>query len=169
MFPFFRTFGWIIPDAQNLQPASVLANAASVAFASSAANVHFHPRLHKGKITRSKPGLDLLPEKLAQKFIHRRKKVCKGHAFVDVKAFKLMEKNMGTGRNHPRCGRRVQGQQSAIGGEKVSIAWTWTLLVWVRKRRTASEIKGILHVAGRMVGSKIQPFEIVIVGVDVRT
>ncbi len=72
------------PRSENLQPAGMLAETASLPLASRAAHVYFHPRLHKGKIAGTEARFHFFAKKFLQKFIHRRQKIGKGDPFVDI-------------------------------------------------------------------------------------
>ena len=104
-------------------------------FAGGAADIDFKARLNEREIAGAKAGFYFFAKEFVQEFIHRRKEIGKGDPFIDVKAFDLMEKDVGSGRIVSLRKQRP-GAMIRIGGANVSIAWTWTLLVWVRRSQS---------------------------------
>lgn len=162
----FENVGMNHSCTENFEPAGVFANAAAGTFTGNASDVDFKAGFYKGKVAGAVAGLDGLVEEFGEKFVEGGKEVGKGDVSVDVKPFNLMEEDMGAGGNvfvaegAAGCddangwGELLHGADLDVGG--------------VGAEEVAGvEIKGVLHVAGRMVGWEVESFKVVVVGVDV--
>ena len=168
--PFAENVGVDHAGAKDFQPACMLADAAAGAFAGNAADVYFEPWFNQGEIGGTVAGLHFLVEQFGEELVHRGEEIGEGDVFVDIKAFDLMEKDVGAGRDvfvaeaasgsdDPDRGRiGLHRMDLDVGG------------VGAKEERVGRvEIEGVLHIARRMVFGEVEPFEIVVVGVDVGT
>ena len=160
---------------QDLDPAGVLAETAALATTQHAGDVHLGTGLGEGEVTGTQADLGLGAEQLLGKVQEHLLQVGKGHILVNVQAFNLVEEAVGAG-----CDRLVAihaaGADDADG----------RLLAFHRAHLDRTGVapehdvaghiliilldeEGVLHVAGRMVGSKVQRAEHVPVVLDLGT
>ena len=105
-------------------------------------------------------------EDFGPEFVHGGEEVGKGDVLVDVEAFDLVEEDMGAGadvliavdgaRGDDADGRFVGLEDADLGVGGVGA-----------EEHVGADVEGVLHVAGGMVGRKVEPFVVVVVGIDV--
>ena len=155
--------------AQDFEPAGVFTNVAAFATTNGAAHIHLGRWFGEREIRRAQADLGFLTEQLAREIEQGLFQVGKRHVFVYIKSFNLMENAVGTGRNgfvaehaagenspnwrlgffhHPNLNARCVGAQQHI--------------------RVFADKKGILHVARRVLGRKVQRREHVPVVLNLR-
>ena len=124
------------------------------------------PGSTKGKIAGTKAGLTWCLKSLLQNSSIVAKRSAKVTFFVDVEAFDLVEEDVGSGADG-LIAVDGAGSDDADGGfvglhdAELGVGGVGA------EEHVGSDVKGVLHVAGRMVGGKVEPFEVVVVGVDV--
>ena len=162
--------------AENLHPAGVFAEAASLAAADIAADVHLGTRLGEWEVTRAEAYLRVGTEHLTGKGEQHLLEVGEADVPVYIEPFYLMEEAVGACRDGlvavdaartEHADRRLVGRHImclVVG----SMAAEKHVLRHVH-RIAALDEEGVLHIARRMVGGEVQHGEHVLVVVNLRT
>src|SRR5512133_1379009 len=152
---------------QYLQPTTLLTNPATLAATDHTGNVHLGRRLSKGKETGTQTHACFLSEKLIGKNCQHALKVTKSDALVHHQSFNLM-KHRGMGCIRIAAIDRPGGNNS----HRRLLLEHGTNLNW-RSMSAQQQVivykKGILHVARRMLGWKIECLKVVPVVLNFRT
>lgn len=154
------------PRAENLQPPAMLADAAPLALADGAAHVNFHAGLDEGEVARAKARFRFGAKEFCDELIEGGEKVGKGDVFIDIEGLELVEEDMGAGRDIFIAEGTARGGDAQRWGELLHGVDLGIARVGAEKV-AGVEVKGVLHIARRVIGGKIEPFEVVVFGIDV--
>ena len=147
---------------QDFNPTGVFAETATLTTAQHARDIHFGTRLGEGEIAGTQADLGIGTKQFLGKVQQHLLQVGKGHILVNIQTFNLVEEAVGAGRdslvavNASRAddadGRLVAFHRSHLYRTGVAAQHDvagHVLLILLNE-------EGVLHVAGRMVGGKVQ-------------
>ncbi len=92
--------------------------------------------------------------------------VGEGDVFVDVEAFDLVEEDVGTAADG-LVAVDGAGSDDADGGFVLLHDAELGVGGMGAEEHVGGDVEGVLHVAGGMVGGEVEPFVVVVVGVDI--
>ena len=150
---------------QNLDPTRVLAETAALATAQHTRDVHLGTGLGKWEVAGTQADLGIGAKQFLSEVQQHLLQVGKGHVLVDVQALDLVEEAVGTG-GDCLVAVNAAGADDA-DGRLVALHRAYLNRAGVAAQHDiAGHIlvvllneEGVLHIAGRMVGSKVQSTE----------
>ena len=150
--------------AQNFDPAGVLAEAAALAVAFKAADVHLDAGLGEGEVGRAQAGAHLAAEQPLDEHVQHALQVAQGDALVHHKALHLVEHGavggVRVGAEHPAGHQHLDGGLFGVHGADLAGGGLGA------QQQLVGQVEGVLHIPGGMVLGHVQAGKAVVVVLD---